>query len=156
METNSTSAKTVGRWKRHKIFLSLLLLLIIVIFSLPALSSVAFWDGRFSLALNVSSSSGEKMDNISYATFSQREVAEEMQKYVNLENYAFRPAVLDNSCYTATIPCSGKRWIFNIETKYTEPRYIVVQVEYGNGKKSRIFAEIPEGRGPRSLTVSVP
>ena len=62
----------------------------------------------------------------------------------------------DNGRFVADINCSGRSWIFNIEKEYTEPRYIVLQVTYDDGKEVRRLADVPGGRGPRSLSVTIP
>jgi len=139
MDTNSISAKIVDRRKRRKIIFSLLLLTIIVfLIFIPGLCTEAVWDGYFQLALNLSSKSGESISDVSYATFFKIEEAEWLEKHTDVGMEAdFHPAEKDNGWYIATVLCSGRFGIFNMETKYIEPRYIVVRLKYKNGKELR-------------------
>ena len=60
----------------------------------------------------------------------------------------FRPAVKQNDRFVAQVGCSGRLWLFNIETKYTEPRYIVLRVAYASGKGSSMFGGNTSGARP--------
>jgi hypothetical protein len=126
----------------------------------PWLLVEAVWDGGFPLALDVRSESGKAIKTLAYATFFKREPAEWVTKHITGQaedrDSGFRPAVENNGQFLAEVGCSGRTWIFNIETRYTEFRYIVFRVTYDGGKEVRRMAEIPAGRGPRSLTVMVP
>ena len=143
--------------KHRRIFLALLPLLLVALALIVRSVFVCVWDGRFELALDVVSSSGEHIDDVSYAAFFKREEAEWVEADTSeVSEHCFHPAAKDNSRFSADVVCSGKTWVFGIETSYTEPRYIVVRVKCRNGKVFRRSAEIPAGRGPRTMTVSVP
>jgi hypothetical protein len=121
-------------------------------------STIAVWVGEFLLTLDVRSESGKAIKALSYTTFFHREQAPWLltKRTEGEPDVEFRPAVQNDGKFVVNVTCSGRLWIFDIETKYTEPRYIVVRVTYMDGKESRQVAEIPAGRGPRSMTIIVP
>jgi hypothetical protein len=56
----------------------------------------------------------------------------------------------------ATVPCSERSWL-RIDYGYVELyRFVVLLIDDGKAKPLKVFAEIPKGRGPRSMTVEVP
>jgi hypothetical protein len=130
----------------------------IVVLTAPWFLVEAVWDGQFPLSLDVRSASGKPIRALAYATFFKRPEAEAAIKHVagQAEDARFHPAVSRDGRFVTDIACSGKTWIFNIETNYTESRYIVCRVTYGDGNEVRRLAEVPAGRGARSLSVVVP
>jgi hypothetical protein len=62
----------------------------------------------------------------------------------------------DGTKFVIEAPCSGRTWLgFNYG--YVEAyRFVVLRVGYGNAKQLKTVAEIPKGRGPRSMTVGIP
>lgn len=130
----------------------------LVVLTAPWLLNEAIWDGRFPLTLDVRSASGKPIKALAYATFFKRPEAEWATKNVagKPEDVHFHPAVPKNGQFVTEIGCSGRTWLFNIETSYTEFRYVVCRVTYGDGNEVRRLAEVPAGRGARSLSVVVP
>jgi hypothetical protein len=130
---------------------------VILVLTSPWLFSVAVWDGRFALTLDVRSESKAAIKAVSYATSFKLEEAQWLATYNGrVVDSEFRPADRDNGRFVTQVGCSGRHWIFNIETTYAEFRYVVVRVTSVDGKKVRRLVEIPAGRGPRSVTVLVP
>lgn len=157
MDTNCMPVEAARRRKRRRILLAILLSILVASPLIVSSLAVCVWSGRFELALDVVSSSGEHIDDVSYAAFFKREEAEWADTDTSeVSGHCFHPAAKDNGRFIADVYCSGKTWIFDIETSYTELRYIVVRVKCRNGKVFRRMAEIPAGRGPRSMSVSVP
>ena len=145
------------RGSRIKLWVFVFAIGTVLVVLAPWLLVEAVWDGHFALTLDVVSESGMKIKALSYTTFFNREQADWATKNTGGEaDLCLHSAVQDNRRFVADIGCSGRLWIFNIETKYTEPRYIVFRVKYGDGKELRCWAEMPVGRGPRSLAVMVP
>lgn len=159
MDEISAAEKTI-RGKKFPSFVSALLtiLLIVVICTLPFVFTIEVWDGRFPLTLKISPSSGENVKEVSYCSFNDLQAAKRVESptYHQVEKGDFFPVKKEKDHFVVSIPCSGKLWIFNIETAYSEPRYIVLLIQFENGKKLRRMEEIPKGRGPRTLSVVVP
>lgn len=158
MVADSTSAKAGAGRRRRKIVLTVFLSMLVMLLLLaPVLLSCYVWDGHFQLTLDVTSSSGKHISEVSYAAVSTREQAEWTETHTSGESeFAFRPTSQDNGRFIAHIPCSGRCWVFDIETSYSEFRYVVVRAKYESGKVFRRMAEVPVGRGPRTLKVLVP
>jgi hypothetical protein len=130
----------------------------LVVLAAPWLLNESVWDGHFPLTLDVRSQSGKAIEALAYATFFKREQADEAAKPIAGQpgDARFRPAARHDGRFVADVGCSGRTWIFDIETRYTEFRYLVLRVAYGDGKEVRRMAEVPVGRGPRSLSIKVP
>ena len=128
------------------------------VFTAPWLLEEAVWDGHFPLTLDVRSASGKPLKALAYATFLKRPEAEWATKHVTGQpvDVHFHPAAPHDGRFVAEIGCSGRTWVFNIETRYTEFRYLVCRVTYADGSEVRRMAEVPAGRGSRSLNVVVP
>ena len=56
--------------------------------------------------------------------------------------------------FTAYVRCYSRDWL-GCEYSYGEFRCIVLLIDC-NGEKTRTIVEIPRGRGPRSMTVTIP
>jgi hypothetical protein len=130
----------------------------LVVLTAPWLLVEAVWDGQFPLTLDVRSASGKPIKALAYATFFKRSEAEWATKHVagQPEGARFHAALPRDGRFVTEIGCSGRTWGFNIETSYTEFRYIVCRVTYGDGNEVRRLAEVPAGRGARSMSVVVP
>ena len=155
---DEASSVTLRRRRpRAKLWLLMLAIMAVILVSW-SLTPEAVWDGYFSLALDVRSESGRAIKELSYATFFKNEQAQWLltEHAEGEPDSDFRSAVQNNGRFSAEVSCSGRFSIFNIETRYTEPRYLVLRVTYADGKESRRLAEIPAGRGPPSMTVVVP
>jgi hypothetical protein len=149
----------IARHRGMHIFLWLLVAgVALFVLAAPWLLNESVWDGHFPLTLDVRSQSGKAIEALAYATFFKREQADGAAKRIagQPEDVRFRPAARHDGRFVADVGCSGRTWIFDIETRYTEFRYIVCRVTYGDGKEVRRMAEVPAGRGPRSLSIKVP
>lgn len=157
MVVDSISPATAGVRNRRKIRAVLLLaVLVIAAIVVAVLSPVCVWSGHFELLLNVVSSSGKRINDVSYATFSKHEEAERAESGTSeVSASCFHTAVKDHGRFIANVACSGRSQL-GIETSYFEYRYIVVRVKYEDGKESRQVEEITPGRGDRSIAIAVP
>jgi hypothetical protein len=132
-------------------------LAIVVIGVLVPASVTVVWDGRFDLRLEVVSENGKRAQSLYYATEDRREVAELIAQNPKTDVEAtFRAAREDNDAFVAQIPCSGRKNRVGLENSYHEPRFVVVRVRYEDGAEVRRVAEIPVGRGKRSVTIEIP
>jgi hypothetical protein len=116
-----------------------------------------FWDGEFTLNVRIESRSSNPIKHLSYTFVSQRQEVDLLSQMQNDLDYNFRAAEdFDGGNFVAKVPCSGCSWL-GVGYGYVEPyRFMVVRVDCGDAKPLRYGAEIPSGRGPRSLTVKIP
>ena len=131
----------------------------VLVVLVPLFMTEAVWDGHFPLTLDVRSESGKAIKALSYATFFKNEQAQWWltKRPEGQPDWGFRPAVQNGGRFVADGDCSGRLWgVFKIERNYVESRYIVIRATYEDGQETRRLAEIPAGRGPRSLTLVIP
>ena len=114
------------------------------------------WDGQFKLSIDIQSKSLRRIVIASYCLEQSRiEYADAISQNPTLGDWKNFKQSQDGKLYIAEIPCYGRIDMFG-HYGYGEFRYIVVHVEYEDGTQSSVAAEIPEGRGKRSMTVTVP
>lgn len=56
------------------------------------------------------------------------------------------------------VPCSGRDGAFGFGSSYNHPEFLVVEFRIDDNPKqpSRMCFSIPEGRGPRTVTIGIP
>ena len=146
---NSKSGRHYGPW----ITLAAILFVLVSLLLFP---SVVYWDGRFELILRPVYQPGVRVQSITYVAVDNLEIAELIAGNHKFDIEArFLPAERQNDEFVASIRCSGKE-IGGIETKYCEPRFLVVRVKYDNDKENRKVVEIPIGRGKRQISIQLP
>ena len=108
MVADSTSTDAADGKKCRKVHLILLILVVLALLA-AGLSPVCVWDGRFDLAVNVVSSSGEAISEVSYVTFRNRDEAEWAETDTSEAcERSFHPADKDGDQFLASVRCSGK------------------------------------------------
>lgn len=137
--------------------LSTLLLLLAVVAVLlavvPLLTYIAVWDGRFQL--NVTIESVEPFHAAQYDYFWKRDIAQIVLSGGE-ESDSWEFAQLSGSAFVLDLPCSGRINFYGHESSYSEPRYVVAKITLKNGEIVRKLIEVPQGRGARSVTISLP
>lgn len=116
------------------------------------------WDGSFTLAVNVQSSAHSPIARIEYMEIASRDQGDWITQNPKSRDCSFQQATdFDGKQFTASIHCSGHIFSsINYERSYFEFRFLVVHVQYKNGQDECMIAEIPAGRGKRSMTLTVP
>ena len=147
--------------KGTRIFIGIAILLGVLglLFILFELSVVAVWDGHFKLNVNIHSRSSQPIHGVSWASYFRRKDADWVSQTDSHEpDYEFKAVKnFDGTRFVAFGQCWGRTAdFFGIEDSYGEERFIVLRVDYVDGKQLRTVAEIPKGRGPRSTTVEIP
>jgi hypothetical protein len=132
------------------------ILLAICGFILP--SGEVLWDGSFNLTVNLVSNASLIITKIEYLEVASRRTGDLIVQNPRSADGSYQPATdFDNKRFTAEISCFGRRiGIFGYETNYGEFRFVVVHLQYQNGEHKYMVAEIPAGRGDRSMTLTVP
>jgi hypothetical protein len=115
------------------------------------------WDGHFHLDVNIESEQSKPIKQVSYTFVSESRAVDWMSQMENDLDYHFWAAEdFTGRGFIAEVPCSGRCW-FGIDYGYVEPyRFIVVRIDSGDGKPLRFGSQIPSGRGPRTLTLTIP
>jgi len=132
-------------------------LVILVLFVLPSLyfTAVSKWNGFFSLTMNVRSQSSRSIRAVSYATCSAKAEGDACSQGNAPCELLFTPVrkLRDAKC-TIDVPCSGCS-LLGYEIGYDQARFLVLRIDC-DGQQLCAAAEIPKGRGPRSMTVTIP
>jgi hypothetical protein len=130
---------------------------ILAVLAALILPGFAVWDGHFRLDVNVKSRSSSPICHVDYAMVPDWNRSESMSSDKLVQDYPFEAVRgFDGARSVLDLPCSGREWL-GIEFGYVEPyRFLLLRVDYGNGKRLKTIAEIPKGREPRNLTVEVP
>ena len=81
--------------------------------------------------------------------------------WVVSEHYAghdisFRALPVNNGRFDTAVTFTDKRDANGRELSYTEYRYVVLRCQHPDGTETWKMAEIPRGRGARSMTISIP
>lgn len=115
------------------------------------------WDAHFKLNVNTHSKSSLPTHHVRYVFASRREEADLISRYNCEAEYPFKSVEdFDGTRFIVYAPCSGRSW-FGVDYGYVEPyRFLVLRVDHGNAMQLKTFAEIPTGRGLRSMTIEIP
>jgi len=120
------------------------------------LMPIEVWDGRFDLAIHLQSKSGRRIESVEYEAFFRRDHAEFTVAHQPEGFGGFREAEYWSGVWHCHVASTGRRDIFGRELRYMFARFVVLLIRYDNGEELLQIAEVPEGRGPRSMTVDVP
>lgn len=147
---------------RHKTIYAVMIVGLIVL--LP-FGVTAVWDGSFPLTITIQAVPTFDTTHLLFKPCwnqSQADVELELDSEGE-ENDGGRPfhysEPLDANTYLVRVPCSGHSGPFDIEYSYVEPRFLVVEFRTTDSEDApplRKLFSIPEGRGPRSMTITLP
>ena len=134
---------------------SIATLLLIVLWPISAV-----WVGQFPLTITIDSRIPIDRASVLVATCrNEREVAH-LVANPGVYEYTFSPVhELDSGEVVASIPCSGRDRLFGLFSTYNHPEFIVLRyrrIDEDREKQSHKGFAIPEGRGPRNMTVKIP
>jgi hypothetical protein len=141
-------------WQRFSI-----LPLAVVVIVIP-FAQVAVWDGRFLLSIVIKTSQPIEPSELLFAACwreSEAEYAIEHGPTVE-SRFELGEAVGDKR-YRLSLPCSGRSGPFGIEYTYHQPLFLVVQYSITEGAEKvtrRKRFDIPTGRGPKSICITLP
>lgn len=133
------------------------ILVLLVALLLPYFQ-VAVWDGKFDLTINLSAPLQDEQ-GVAFAPCWNEAEAELAMQQANNREIPFQYGKLKSPTQrTVQVPCSGRRNSLGFETFYIEPKYIVVKFATADNPDAVQTARLamPPGRGPRSVTLSVP
>jgi hypothetical protein len=132
--------------------------IILAIFILVTFPIARLWDGIFKITVNVASKTSMPITNIEYLGVHSREEANWIAQNPNRGVGLYQSAKdFDGKRFTACFPCGGREIsIIDYEMTYVQYGFLVVHGQYQNGRHEYVVTEIPTGRGPRSMTLTVP
>lgn len=130
---------------------------VVALYAILPLCVGSVWDGHFTLQLRLEP--GTTVDGIIMGVVVCRteSIADQLVKSVDRRDTDFfRPVTsISDSEIQIEIPCSGRRNGYGIETSYSEPRFLVLELQRSTPKDARIIRhkiQIPIGRGDRTMS----
>lgn len=126
---------------------------------------VAVWNGAFPLTITVHSSplielahlKIEPCWNQSYADFAMNVGTTDAGIFE--DEPLLSPQSADANVYIVRVPCTGRSGPYWIEYSYIEAKFLVVEYQSTVAGKAQLVRKqfsIPKGRGPRSMTITLP
>lgn len=120
----------------------------------------AVWVGEFPLTITIDSHIPIDSTSMLVATCRNEQEVVHLVENPHLYDDTFRRVrELSSGGLVVGIPCSGHDRLFGLFSTYNHPKFIVVEYRSNDGgreKRSHKGFAIPEGRGPRKMTVNVP
>jgi hypothetical protein len=118
-------------------------------------SSVALWDGRYSVDVEVKRTSDRPLVRAEAVTLFREEwdAAEGDPDRIELwEPVTFR----DDGSFTIHVPCSGRDSALGRRLSYSRMEVLALKVTYADGSSRLVAVDIPENRSPRKKQIQVP
>ena len=120
----------------------------------------AVFDGHFVLAVCVEESRAIDRESVLLATFWTEEEAQEALDDPGVYEYRFRRLRLTDDGQTVIdVPYCGRDATWREPARYNEPAFLVVEYRLEDPDEPspvRKRFDIPEGRGPRSMSIRLP
>ena len=162
MDTNpyqaSRTTDTPHFWTKRNLIVALILGIVLTIVLLP-LGFVSVFDGHYDLFIIVSPTDQIDPTSLLFAAcWTKQDAQSAIASGTNgIASFDSGSPAAPNT-HVISVPYSGRSDSFGRITSYTEPRYLVVQYDLTKpvGKTVRKQVSIPQGRGNRSMTVTVP
>lgn len=115
----------------------------------------SWWVGRFHLSISVVSE--VPLSALLYEEFFDEENAKfAFSEGANAPSGRFQQPERKGNGFLALVSCGGKSDMYGRDLSYSEARYIVLRCQHSDGTETWKMAEIPKGRGARSMTLSIP
>lgn len=133
-------------------------LLVLAISAAPLLV-VAKWIGRFPLTVELNIAPDIDASSITYVECWNEDEAKWLVQDRSGEVVGFQPPnTAAPETHTVWITCSGASGGFRLYDTYHHPEFVVVQYRNVNAEVdyARKWFAIPPGRGPRSITLTLP
>lgn len=132
----------------------------VVLVALLLPTNQGFWDGRFALAVCVEEAESIDRESLLLATFWTEEEAQDALDHPGVYEYGFRPLrSTDDGQEVIDVPCCGRVGAWGEVTTYRYPAFLVVEYRLEGADEAspvRKRFHIPNGRGPRSMTIQLP
>ncbi len=121
---------------------------------------VAVWDGRFRLTISIQETEPLDRDSLSFATCWFEREADHALANPRRYEYGFRlPKFTTDGRAVIDVPASGRSGGWGLVDTYNHPEHLVVEYRLAgtdNGRVKRKRFGIPIGRGPRSISITLP
>jgi|GEM_PF-1381024 len=135
---------------------------VIAVVLLTPIATVAVGDGRFELTIRVNSDPAIDLESIRFVTcWKQTDATYQISQTDDRFGVPWSNASGDvaDKNWTIDVQCSGRYHWAGIVDTYVEQTFLVVEYEStasGERAKHRKQLLIPQGRGPRSMTIQLP
>ena len=147
------TALTKAEWAIIILFIAVALALI-----LSPIQSV--WDGHFPLTIHMVEQQQIDPNSLQFATCWFEPDAKEAIAHPGVYEYGFRAIKKSpEGQMIIDVPTSGRSGSFGTSGSYNHPKFLIVEyrlTQDDNGTLARKMFPLPVGRGPRSITISLP
>jgi len=113
------------------------------------------WHGVFPIEIELRSSSGRPIQAVSYVTLRRKEEADWVLQHPESPEPIFVEVRHEQDHLAATATSSGRSWC-GLQREYVADQFIVLKIAYADHSAHRIVESIPEGRGTRHMSTTVP
>jgi hypothetical protein len=116
-----------------------------------------YWVGSFPLEVRLLPRFDRQVVKVWAGTLPSLECAEQVQQDIRCAESSLRPSDdFDGSRFVINVHCSGRDSALGFQKHYFQCRLLVVKFEFADNETAHQVVEIPEGRGPRRVSVQVP
>ena len=154
----STATKAPRFWATRNVIVVVILAIVLIIVLLP-LGYVSVFDGHYDLSITVPQTDQIDPSSLLFAAcWTKQDAQSAIANGINgTASFDFGTPVAANT-HVISVPYSGRSNSFGRITSYNQPQHVVVQYALVRpaGKTVRKRFPIPQGRGNRSMTVSLP
>jgi len=154
----STIIKAPKLWNTRNLVVAAILAIVLVIVLLP-LGYVSVFDGHYDLSVTVQPTDQIAPSSLLFATcWTKQNAQSAIDDGTNGSASFDAGSTSAPNTHVVSVPYSGRSNSFGRITSYNQPKYLVVQYDLTKpaGKTVRKQVPIPQGRGNRSITVTVP
>jgi len=147
-ESSDPAPKRKVRWYQHGQIWGVGFILLLLL--TPKLLSEKAWGGSYELTVQLSSDEDSPISKLRYMTIWRQEAewfVEEGEPFDALDNSGIEEAHIRNNQFVVYPRCGGRYHDIFGERTYSEQRFLVLLIDYEDGKEVRKLVEIPKGRG---------
>ncbi len=117
------------------------------------------WHGRFELTIVINADQPIDKPSLLFATCWRETDAKSATKNLSDNDLGFRTArkLTTNQC-AIDVPCSGTENAYGLGTTYHQPKFLVAEYRLTDNPENAIrkLFIIPDGKGPRTMTICLP
>ena len=157
-----TPLNRAQRIRRFGYWIAAGMITVAVLGLLVPLATVAVWDGRFDLTIHVDSDPEIDLESVRFVPCWKQSDATYFLSQADERfggTWSTTSGDVANKNWTIDVQCSGRHHWAGIGDTYVEQRFLVAEYEStasGECAKYRKQLLIPQGRGPRSMTIELP
>ena len=154
----STSTEAPRFWTPLNLIVVGIVAVVLIILLLP-FGYVSVFDGHYDLSITVPSTDQIDPTSLLFAACWTKQEAQSAIANGTNGSVSFTPGSSTAShTHMISVPYSGRTNSFGDITSHNQPQHLVIQYDLINpaGKTVRKQVPIPQGRGNRSMTVTVP